>query len=137
MATQESVNPPSPTVITLDNTNSLQILSQYIELAQSKGAYLLAEAEILKRAADFLLNKVADAELNDSNARQLLVQGVHKGQRHGCYTLNDAALLSKVVNFVSANSGVVPSQPLVQQAPSLVDDLADLAEPIPLKPREV
>ena len=142
-----------PTVITLDNTNSIQILSQYVELAQQKGAYLLSEAELLKRAVEVLVNNVHDNELNSDNSKQLLVQGVSKGQRHGAYTLNDAALLSKVVNFITTSISqqqqpTVPVSQPPQEQNSLedyntneedtnIDDLSDLAEPIPLKPKEV
>lgn len=135
-----------PTVITLDHINSIQILAQYVELAQQKGAYLLSEAELLKRAVEVLINNVHDNELNSDNSKQLLVQGVSKGQRHGAYTLNDAALLSKVVNFIttSVNQPQQPQhQPQHQQEQSVnkeytnIDDLSDLAEPIPLKPKEV
>jgi hypothetical protein len=140
-----------PTVITLDNKNSIEILTQYIEVAQQKGAYLLNEAEILKRAMDVSVNNVPDNEIDVNLAKQLLIQGVNKGQRHGAYTLNDASLLSKVVAFV-ANSvqGQAPvpeaAQPVIEsgaavqdQAPvtSVTDDLSDLADPIPLKPKEV
>jgi hypothetical protein len=152
-----------PTMITLDNTNSIQILAQYIEVAQQKGAYLLTEAEILKRAMDVLINNIPDKEIDTNMAKQFLIQGVVKGQKHGSYTLNDAALLNKVVMFVS-NS--LPQQPVQQGAPEVPvlqskpevqqskpevqqskpqvpaveedrDDLSDLAEPIPLKPKEV
>lgn len=150
----DSEKKPEPTVITLDPTNSIQILIQYIELAQQKGAYILSEAELLKRSGDVLANKVPDAEITEATARQLLIQGIHKGQRHGAYTLNDAALLSKVVQYVTGLSGTPapaaptptpPSQtaPQPEVAPAsnsvddLLDDLADLAEPIPLKPKEV
>lgn len=144
MASQQQ----EPSVITLTSQNSAQILTQYVELAQGKGAFTLAEAELLKRAADVAVRSAVDAELNASNSRQLLVQGVHKGQRHGAYTLNDAALLSKVVQFVSAQlqSGQgfdtpepVPEAPAaaVPAAVSNEDDLSDLAEPIPLKAKEV
>lgn len=134
-----------PTVITLDNQNSIQILAQYIEHAQQKGAYLLSEAEILKRAVEVLVNDVHDTELNKDNSKQLIVQGIHKGQRHGAYTLNDAALLSKVVNFIMGSLGPQPEQPQSEQQQSQPpeenvnsnDDLSDLAEPIPLKPKEV
>jgi hypothetical protein len=141
-----------PTVITLDDKNSVQIMAQYIEVAQQKGAYLLNEAEILKRSMDVLMNNVPDKEIDSAMAKQLLIQGVNKGQRHGAYTLNDAALLSKVVMFVAntlqpqdqpsqpAVSNSVP-QPSAPSVPSSVstssDDLSDLAEPIPLKPKEV
>lgn len=143
-----------PTVITLDNKNSIQILTQYIEVAQQKGAYLLNEAEILKRAMDVSVNNVPDNEIDTNLAKQLLIQGVNKGQRHGAYTLNDASLLSKVVTFVA--SGVQGQEPAAatpqvqaqvqdqaqaqaqdQVNAELSDDLSDLAEPIPLKPKEV
>lgn len=132
-----------PTVITLDNQNSVQILVQYVELAQTKGAFLLQEAELLKRSADVLLNNVEDNEINQPTAKNLLIQGIHKGQKHGAYTLNDAALLSKVVQFVTANmdspvsSQETPKPLLNTEDVSLNDDLSDLAEPIPLKPKEV
>jgi hypothetical protein len=139
-----------PTVITLDNQNSLQILAQYIEVAQQKGAYLLNEAEILKRAMDVLMNNVPDKEIDANMAKQLLIQGINKGQRHGAYTLNDASLLSKVVIFVAQGiqeaNPQAPQAPQASQAPQAPqapvqsvdpDDLSDLAEPIPLKPKEV
>lgn len=148
-----------PTVITLDSKNSLQILSQYVEVAQQKGAYLLNEAELLKRAMEVSLNNVPDNEIDLNLSKQLLIQGVHKGQRQGAYTLNDAALLSKVVAFVSntLTQTQVPAQTQVpvqtqaqpqnhverqHQVPvssndTSSDELFDLAEPIPLKPKEV
>jgi hypothetical protein len=134
-----------PTIITLDNKNSVQILSQYVEIAQQKGAFLLNEAELLKRASDTLVNHVQDKELNESMSKQLLIQGIHKGQRHGAFTLNDAALLSKVVQFVQTSIEQPPNennktstQPDTQTAKeSDEDDLSELAEPIPLKPKEV
>jgi hypothetical protein len=136
-STQETSQ--EPTVITLDHHNSVRILAQYVELAQQKGAYLLHEAELLKRAMDVLINNVPDKELNPVVGRQLLIQGVQKGQAHGAYSLNDASLLNRVVQFViaslqesSAGSSSTGSSPSVP-----VDDLSDLAEPIPLKPKEV
>ena len=127
-------------VITLTNENSVQFLFQFVEMAQQKGAYLLQEAELLKRAGDVAVNNVQDHEINQVNARQLLIQGVHKGQRAGAYSLNDAALLSKVVQFVMSNMEKEQQLPLAQDAEnveSASEDLADLSEPIPLKPKEV
>jgi hypothetical protein len=146
-----------PTMITLDNNNSIQILAQYVEVAQQKGAYLLTEAEILKRSMDVLINNIPDKEIDSNMAKQFLIQGVVKGQKHGSYTLNDAALLNKVVMFVT---NTLPNQEQEQQqqqeqqqsfqqsVPEVPvtskpvteedrDDLSDLAEPIPLKPKEV
>ena len=142
------------TTITLDESNSIPILAQYIELAQQKGAYLLSEAELLKRAKDVLLDKAQDVDVNPENAKQVLIQGIHKGQRHGAYTLNDAALLHKVVLFVTKQvaeneTQVATNETQVASNETQVatnetqvleeedDDLADLAEPIPLRPKEV
>jgi len=152
-----SESTPEPTVIKLDNNNSCQILTQFIEVAQQKGAFELSEANVLKRASDFLLKDTEDPELNQVNSRQLLIQGVNKGQRHGAYTLNDAALLHKVVNFVSKTvDSIVETMRASQQQPQLQvqetsqvqkqvkpaqqkaqDDLSDLAEPIPLRPKQI
>jgi len=140
-------NPQTETpmnVVTLDAQNSVQILSQYVELAQQKGAYLLNEAELLKRATDVLVNKGEDVAINEETACSLLIQGVHKGQRHGAYTLNDASLLCKVVQYLQqtntprvqqderpTTSNLHPTSPHTVAAQE--DDLSDLAEPIPLK----
>lgn len=145
---------PSEQSITLDANNSVQILGQFVEVAQLKGAYLLQEAEALKRAMDVLFANSQDKDVNEVLAKQLLIQGVQKGQRHGAYTLNDAALLSKVVQLVveslpSEQQQPQPQPQQVQEQPSQEskpvessssvssDDLSDLAEPIPLKPKEV
>ena len=138
-----STEQTEPTVITLNDTNSIQIMAQYIEVAQQKGAFLLSEAELLKRAIDILVNRVPDNEITLDLAKNLLIQGVNKGQKSGSYTLNDASLLSKVVQFV--NSSLPQEQQQQQQeAPRQevqqiddLSDLSDLAEPIPLKPKEV
>jgi hypothetical protein len=91
-------------VITLDNTNSIKIITQYIELSQQKGVFLLSEAELLKRAVDVCNSNVSDAEINISTAKNLLVQGIIKSQQKGgVFSLTDAALLHKVVTFIEAN----------------------------------
>lgn len=160
MATREE-----PAVITLNDSNSIEILSKYVEVAQQKGAYLLSEAEVLKRACDVLIHNIIDNEITSDMAKQLLIQGAIKGQKHGAYTLNDASLLNKVVQFVGNSLQHLQQQTqdqtpqhIPQQAPqqaqeqapqqtqeqTLSDDgndneydLSDLAEPIPLKPKEV
>lgn len=139
-----------PTVITLNDKNTVEILSKYVEVAQQKGAYLIQEAEVLKRACDVLLYNIVDKEINKNMSKQLLIQGVVKGQTHGAYSLNDASLLHKVIMFVSTSLQPQP-QPQPQQSEPQVSkpvaskpeeqedeyDLSDLAEPIPLKPKEV
>jgi hypothetical protein len=154
-----------PTVITLNDTNSIQILAQYIEVAQQKGAFLLNEAELLKRCIDILINKVPDNEISFDIAKNVLIQAANKGQKHGSYTLNDASLISKVVQYVNnslpaEHQQQLQGQPQPQTQPQQTqpqqtqpqqtqpqqtqpkeslrnDDLSDLAEPIPLKPKEV
>ena len=138
-----------PTVITLNDKNTVEILSKYVEVAQQKGAYLIQEAEVLKRACDVLLYNIVDKEININMAKQLLIQGVVKGQTHGAYSLNDASLLHKVIMFVSTSLQPQPepqpepqpqvAQPAASKPEPQEDeyDLSDLAEPIPLKPKEV
>ena len=134
-----------PTVITLNDKNTVEILSKYVEVAQQKGAYLIQEAEVLKRACDVLLYNIVDKEINNNMAKQLLIQGVVKGQTHGAYSLNDASLLHKVIMFVSTSLQPQPepqpqvAQPAASKPEPQEDeyDLSDLAEPIPLKPKEV
>jgi len=142
---------PQPQTIVLNEQNSVQILGQFVELAQQKGAFLLQEAEILKRAMDVLLLNAQDNDINPALAKNLLIQGVNKGQRHGSYSLQDAALLHKVVSFLSST---LPKEVPVETSATPVesvekqdeiaftsinedDDLSDLAEPIPLRPKEV
>lgn len=134
-----------PTVITLNDKNTVEILSKYVEVAQQKGAYLIQEAEVLKRACDVLLYNIVDKEINKNMSKQLLIQGVVKGQTHGAYSLNDASLLHKVIMFVSTSLQPQPepqpqvAQPAASKPEPQEDeyDLSDLAEPIPLKPKEV
>lgn len=136
--------------IQLDSKNSVQLLCQFVEMAQQKGAFLLQEAEVLKRAVDVSLNNASDKDIDKNNALNLLIQGVNKGQRHGAYTLADAAALHKVVQFVVSQAeqgGVqqdVPQQ--FQQASNVTktvqkkeseDDLSELSQPVPLKPKEI
>ena len=140
---------------TLDFNKSFQILAQYVESAQQKGAYVLQEAELLKRAIDVTLNNAEDKEVDKNLAANLLVQGVQKGQRHGAYTLSDAALLHKVINFLVEESQknlnaaqgqtAAPQNPVkfsqpesdVQEEEDDSNDLSELAQPVPLKPKEI
>jgi len=132
-----------PSVITLNKVNSIQIMIQYIEIAQKSGAYELREAEILKRATDVLINKVIDNEINENMAINLLIQGIMKGQKHGgAFNLNDAALLQKVIQYIvsmsdgkeEVKSGSVESEPLHVDDD---DDLSSLSDPVPLRPKEI
>jgi len=137
-----------PQVITLNSQNSLQILIQYIEIANKAGAFTLPEADLLKRAKDYCLQGTQDTELTPANARQLLIQGIVKGQSKGAYSLEDASLLHKISSYVNSNlNDPVPVVPIVPVAPvppvpvesisSINDDLDMLSAPVPLKPRTV
>jgi len=151
--------PQEPQVITLNDSNSVQILIQYVEVAQKAGAFLLAESDLLKRCRDVLLQGATDNEVTVTLARQLLVQAVNKGQAKGAYNLDDASILHKVCQYIGTtfnedvvrrqgtlegqvqNQGV-PTQE-VQSAPAqeveeveeedLDDDLNSLSAPVPLK----
>lgn len=131
--------------IQLDSKNSVQLLCQFVEMAQQKGAFLLQEAEVLKRAVDVAVNNASDKDIDLSNAMNLLIQGVQKGQRHGAYTLADAAAVHKVVQFIVSQSEN-PNVSQVKQSSNVTksvqkkendDDLSELSQPVPLKPKEI
>lgn len=128
-------------VITLDNSNSIKIIIQYVELAQQKGCFLLSEAELLKRAVD-VCNSSSDPEINLPTAKNLIIQGIVKGQQKGAYTLTDASLLHKVVTFIEANlnspvTNETTDQGVTENTSENDFDLSDLSDPIPLKPKEI
>lgn len=118
----------TPQVITLDAKNSVEILHNYVEVAQKAGTFELAESDILKRCKDILLRGGQDPEINIPTARNLFVQAIHKGQRKGAYSLDDSSILHKVCQYVSQNiSAEAPA------TPTLDDDLNSLSEPVPLR----
>ncbi len=122
--------------------SALQLLCQYVELAQGKGAYLLHEADLLKRAVDVIQQKKEDKEIDVGTATNLLIQAVNKGQRHGSYTLADASLLHRVVLFFQnpQRPEVVDVKKVVQnERPEKKDEevLHELSEPVPLMAREI
>ena len=132
-------------VITLNTNNSVEILSQYISMAQEKGAFLLAESDILKRCRDFLLKNIQDSEINVPTAKNLLIQGIIKGQGKGCFNLDDASILHKVCGYVSTNldepmslqqvtpQSSVSSVSSISSVSSDDDSLSMLSDPVPLK----
>lgn len=133
----------TPQSITLDENNCIMYLVQYTELAQSKGAFMLQEADLLKRGVDVLVSNLQDPEINKQTAVQLMIQGITKGQRHGAFTLADAALLFRVIQFltrpvesVSTTSASNQLSPDTDVKP-VDDDLSELSEPVPLKLREI
>jgi hypothetical protein len=133
-----------PNVITLDKNNSINILIQYIEVAQKAGSYDLKESDILKRAIDVLVNNVTDNEINETLAVNLIIQGIMKGQKSGAYSLNDASLLHKVISFIvqliesaqQAPTSAVPV-PVASEPEQEDDDIDSLSAPVPLRPKEI
>lgn len=129
-----------PQVITLDNRNSVEILAQYIEVAQKAGAFLLPESDLLKRCRDVLLRGAEDPEVNVPTARNLFIQAVNKGQSKGSYSLEDASILHKVCQFVSQNlssDAPTPSPESTSTTDSAPiqdsEDLDSLSDPVPLR----
>ena len=109
-----------PQIINLNDQNSIQILMQYIEVAQKAGAFLLQEADILKRCKDVLFSNAQDKEISIIQAKQLFVQAVMKGQAHGAYTLDDASMLNKICQYINASlaeQNPEQSEPQPQQPP--------------------
>lgn len=97
----------------LTKENSVTILSNSIDLAQKRGAFLLQEASLLKKAVDFFNKDVktkpdfGGSENPEVVAINLLLQGVQKAQSHkDCpFNLNDAALLFDIFEFLVKDGG--------------------------------
>lgn len=126
----------SQSELNLDLNKCLNILSQYVESAQQKGAYALQEAEVLKRAIDVVINNAEDKEVDKNAGVNLLVQGVQKGQRHGAYSLADASLLHKVIVFLVEQSQQA-QQSSSEKTSEETNDLSELSQPVPLRPKEI
>ncbi len=148
---------PQPQVITLNMTNSIELLSQYIEVAQKAGTFILSESDILKRCRDVLMRGTQDHEINTHTAKNLFIQAVTKGQSKGAYSLEEASVIHKICQFVTQNikDEVIfphahtqqPKQQQPQQEPQqesvqktqldesddLSDDLESLSDPVPLR----
>lgn len=134
-----------PQVITLNMTNSIELLSQYIEVAQKAGSFILAESDLLKRCRDVLIYGAQDHEINTYTAKNLFIQAVNKGQSKGAYTLEDASVIHKICQFVLQNNqnDVIFSnahtqkenlvQTGVNESDDLSDDLDSLSDPVPLR----
>lgn len=118
-----------PQVITLNSTNSIEILAQFVEVAQKSGAFLLAESDILKRGKDVLLRGAQDPEITATIAKTLFMQAVTKGQAKGAYTLDDASIIHKVCQYLSSPESTESG---VQQVTDS-DSLDSLSDPVPLR----
>jgi len=91
----------------LTKDNAPLILRHFIELANTKGAYLLRESHLLKKAIDYINPDVKSKPSfteNDANPRstalRLLVQGAHKAQQQGSFRIEDSSFLYTVCEMV-------------------------------------
>lgn len=139
---------PQPQVITLNMTNSIELLSQYIEVAQKAGAFVLAESDLLKRCRDVLMRGAQDHEINTHTAKNLFIQAVNKGQSKGAYSLEEASVIHKICQFVlqninedvrflnahtSENTSESVQKTQLDESDDLSDDLDSLSDPVPLR----
>lgn len=95
-------------VPTITKDNAVILLPQFIEVANSKGAYLLREASLLKKACDYVKPEVkakpsfTDDDVNPrATALRLLLQGAHKAQAQGSFLLHDSAALFEICELVT------------------------------------
>ena len=108
--------------LTLDPTNSVQLLAQFVEVAQKNGVFLLQEANVLQRAINFLLNGSQDPELTVENAKNILIQGVVKGQKGGSYTLQEASVLHQTIVYITEH---ISDKPKSQTKPMSVSEIEE------------
>ena len=93
---------------TITKDNAVILLPQFIEVANSKGAFLLREASLLKKACDYVKPEVKNKPQfieDDANPRatalRLLLQGAHKAQSQGSFLLHDSAALFEICELVT------------------------------------
>ncbi|KAJ3352334.1 hypothetical protein GGF32_003822 [Allomyces javanicus] len=96
---------------------AVKVLSQFVELGNSKGAFSLREANMLSKAIDILSEDVQDKPTlveNDPNpeatAKDLLVQAVHVAQSKGAYGLRDAALAYDLTEYLRKQAAQAPTE---------------------------
>ncbi|KAJ3031233.1 hypothetical protein HDV00_008478 [Rhizophlyctis rosea] len=94
---------PTPT-----KENCVQMLRQFVEGANLKGAYTLKEANLLGKAIDVVDPAVKTKPIlaeNDPNPRltalKLLTSAAHKAQAAGSFLIKDSSLLYDVVELVN------------------------------------
>jgi hypothetical protein len=129
--------------IQLTMENAEKILCTFVERAQNSkdrgSPYELSDADALVKSMTVLSGGQVQG-LNRVQARQNLINGVMKGQKHGCYSLQDAASLWTVVGYIvnetrrETETGEQNVQMSVKQKD---EDLSELSESVPLKPREI
>jgi hypothetical protein len=133
--------------ISLTKENAISILINSVRIGQTKGAFLLKEASLLKKAIDFFNPEVkTKPDFGSSDdpeivAINVLVQGVQKAQAHGnAYSLDDAAVLWSVLEFLVKEVGSEVASDKKGKGPEKSedsdDDLDDEIKPKLLKSKK-
>lgn len=87
--------------IELNDTNTLEFLIKYTDLANKHGSFTLQEADILNRCIKVATGN-QDTDISLAKARELLINGIAKGQAKGSYSLEDSSLLLRIIKYISA-----------------------------------
>ena len=122
-----------PTVLTINKDNVFQIIVKYIETANSKGAYTLEDADVLKQCFDTILHGAKDNGFPLKSAKSAIVQALVKGQARGSFTITDSSVILhsiKVMNAEEPESEPYPEKSSVEAEPDF--DLSELAKEVPL-----
>ena len=131
--------------IPLNMENAEKILCTFVERAQNNkdrgSPYELSDADVLVKSMTVVSGTPVDG-VTRLQARQNLINGVLKGQKHGCYTLQDAASLWTVVGYIVNEtrrelSDDTPTPKMNVKPKVDEEDLSQLSESLPLKPREI
>lgn len=121
--------------------DKLKELLVYIEIAQSKGVFILQESDLLKKCKDTLLFNVSHPDITQIVAINVFIQAVLKGQKLGCYTLEEASNIFNICQSISKNDtpenkevepSVIKIEPKVSEYFD-DDDLSSLSDPVPIK----
>ena len=148
-----------PQVITLNTTNSVQLLFQHLEdLAKKPKMFFVEEVALFKSCRDVLLEGKLVQDLDAPKARQIIINSVRQALYNtGHENFNLASTINQILIFLSQNINSplesVPVQTTPQTPQTLESqpvqevhqdlpvesqeieevDLSELSEPVPLK----
>ena len=77
--------------IELTRENSIEFLSRFVALGQSKGCYSIKEAAFLYKAV---------SDFKSKQNFEAVVRAIVVANSKGAYSLEDAALVEKILDFV-------------------------------------
>lgn len=92
-------------------SKAVKLLTQFVELGNTKGAYSLREANLLSKAIDILNDDVKDKPVlvengdNERTAMDLMLQAVQVAQSKGAFGLRDASLAWEIYEYTQKNFG--------------------------------